>query len=508
MIRWVGALVLLASLTDAPATGAPLVETRVGGAGLVGPASHHPASVHYNPAALWLDAHRSAHFFLDGTVRLGHGQSQRRPVDVLTGNTADNGSTLRQFEQEDRLTAFPHFFFAFNSNLGTRSVVLGLTAYTPTAENTSLLQGSSSGWFDPAAQGPGRYHGTDLTLWHFHGALAAAYRVADTFIIGVSTSLVYGDLNFGFVRDTALEGGKKLGPGEYVALDECGGGKACDYESNAAAEAIRVSGTSWGVAFSAGVLVRPLPSLVFGLAYLSRVFGVESEEITAKGEAWVRRSSAAMASASSLGLDRDMSGRGTVSYNLPDMVNFGTTWHLSERTLLNLQLRWINFVAHDQLKIRLTGSAFNREPLTPDRIIHHRGFQDVVAVQLAGRYWLRPDKLQLQGGVMVESAAVPSEAVTNLTVDGTKVDIFVAAAWRLSRLLTLRAGYSLALFPAVEVDAPLFDPSAMVTCVDASYDVDLRECKHASAGAGLATNGGDYTLITHRLGLSLEVHVQ
>lgn len=505
----VGALLLLFLGCPPPALAAPLYDSRNGGLALIGPASAHPASFLYNPAALALGEGRIFQALMDGTVRLAHGSIQRRSIDVTSGRPSATGST-RAFDEEDLLETMPFGLLALSSNLGSRSVVLCLAGHTSTGQRYSFLREDGDTWFDGATQGPTRYAATDLTLYHVHGTLAASVKVIEQLMLGVSASLVWGHLDFGFVRDAALEGGTTRDPGEVLALDDCGSAGPCNYESDDAAEAMRIRGSAWGFNVAAGVVVRPHRSVDVGLAYVSRVFGVDGGEMVAKGDAWVRRSRAGLQNA--LGelpideVERDLTGRGTVSYVLPDTVNLGVSWRTTPRILLNLQLRWTDYSAHERLKLRFSGSMFRKPPDVPERIDHYRGFNDVYAIQLGGAYLLT-EAIQLQAAAMVETSAVSSEAVTPVVIDATKLDLLLGLTWRLGRYFTLRAGYSLVWFPAVDEQESQLDPSAMVSCVDAYYDIDLRDCKVTAEGRGMPSAAGTYALLTHRLGTSLAFHL-
>lgn len=443
---------------------------------------------------------------MDGTLRLSHGSIQRSTIDSATGEPDPAGDL--SFPEQSLLTPFPQLFVAFLSNLASDSVVFSLSAHTPAAHNISFRDGPKR--FDPREQGPLRYHGVDLKLFHLYSTIAASYRATDWLVVGVSTSAVHGVMDFAFVRDTALSGGTTRGVDEYVALDDCGDGGRCDYEADRAAEAIRVDGSAWGLAFAAGVVIRPHRDVDLGVSYSSRVIGLGAEDISIKGDAWVRRSRAVLDNARAdpaLGpVDATLEGRATVTYRVPDAVRLGATWRATERLDLDLQLHWLNLSAHDRLDIRLTGSSFRKTPQTPTRIVFHRGFDDVFRVQLGAEYGLS-GSLSLQGAAMVETGATSAEVVDPFAIDPTKLDAFVAVRWRLGRSFTLQAGYGIVVLPPVDVDDSAYSAADQVACVDAEFDVDTRQCQDAAAGKGVATTAGDYFLITHRLGISFAFHV-
>ena len=515
-------LSLAAALVLTPAGASPLVDSRVGGLGLIGPASPHLASVYYNPAALELSP--GHHIVLDSTVRLGHGAYERALVDPTTGEPSGKGFA----SSEGLLEVFPQLFLGLSSDLGSDSVKVAVYACTPVARRMSLVQGeglSSAGLdlrdrsadqrtevleelFDPRSQGAARYQAVDFTLYHLNVTVAASYAIIDELVLGVSMSYVFGLLDLGFVRDRAPEGGSKLDPdkGEYVALDDCGAGTACNYENAAAAEAVRVSGSSHSIAFSAGILARLHPDVDVGAGYTSRVYGAAGDSVQTSGDAWVLRSPAAVDNFGSPAPPRDQVGRSTVTYSLPQMVHAGVNWRVRPWLALNGQFRWLHTSTHDRLVIRFTGTEFREEPRMPDRIVLYRGFQDVFAIQLGAGFRLG-QQVVLQVATMLETSAVPLEATTVTTVDGVKLDSMVSLRWHMGGGFTLRAGYGLAAMPAAEVERSGFSPSKMSTCVDNRFNVDLQACKQSEQGRGLPSAAGSYTLLTHRMGLGLSYDV-
>ena len=500
---------------------APLLDSRVGGLALVGPSSQHLASAYYNPASLTLMP--GSHVLFDGTARLGMGTFQRRTTSTTTGAP---GASLEP--EGTYLEAFPQFFLGLASDLGTKNVVLSIFATTPVAHRISLQQGGSPGasslthlrpraeqdqaevlskLFDPAAQGQARYHLVDFTLYNLHITTAAAYRIIKELSIGMSVSYVFGSMDLAFARDVALDGGAKLDVGEVVALDSCGGGISCGYENDAAAEAIRTRGQSHGLAFGAGVLVRPHEDVDVGLGYSSEVVGVGGDDIPTKGDAWVLRSEASLKNWTGAGdIYRDLAGRSTVTYRLPHQLNLGVTWRPSNRLLFNGQARWQHLSRFDQLEIQLTGTEFRAAPRMPDRINLYRGYDDVFAFQLGGSYLLL-ESLGIQGAVMVETAAVPSSAVTVGTIDGVKVDMFLGLSWHVYRGLALRLGYGVVLMAPVNSETSDRSPALMVECVDSRYSVDLASCKATAQGQGVPSSAGRYALTIHRVGLGISYDV-
>ena len=509
--RWaVFALTCLLPTAAAPQTA--FVRPRSGGNALIGPANPHLASVHYNPAVLGLlPGH---HVYVNGSVDLNHSSHRLAVVDPATGEAADSGALLPRASQS---STTPNFHVAASSDLSTDSIVLAFLLHTPATMRYSTLRQPDGRFFDPTLQGPGRYHGTDLSLYHLYLTPAAAMRVADWLWIGVSLSYTLGQLNFGFVRDTALHGGTSLDRdaegnfvSEYAALDDCGDQQRCDYGADRAAEAMRVKGSSTGLGFATGLVLRLHRDVRLGFAYASAVFGLGGGRIPAKGDAYVRRSQATLSNGQAdpnLGeVSSDLTGRGTVRYGLPDTLSLGLNWQLNEKLLADLQLRWTNHSRQESLEVRLTGPRFRDEPRIPERVVHHQGFQDTYAVQLGGSYRLLP-AITVEGAMMLESPVVSKDAVSPLIIDSWTVDLLAAMLWRVHRYVALQVGYSLLFIPSLRVTRSRFSPSLFVRCVDGQFNVDLSECREAAAGRGLATTEGRYSLWQHRFSVGLRLDV-
>lgn len=455
---------------------APLLNSHVGGLAIVGPATAHPASAFYNPAALSLLP--GNHLFLDGTLNIASGYIDRLAIDHQTGEPRIGEYLPRQ----DFFKLFPHMFFSASSDLGSDTVVLALTVHTPFAEQFSVLKQTEDDWFDPTIQGPTRYQATEFSLVHLFSSIAASLKIADEFSLGASFAYVFGRTHFGVVRDTALDT-------FMSSLNDAG--TLVQYESDTMAEALRVKGTSHGIGFAIGVLVRPNSAWNIGLGYVTRVVGISGADVTAQGDAWVRTASG-----------DNLKGRGTIQYSLPDQVYLEASYQMTPRLRMESQFSWLNFSLHNQLIVRLTGSQFREQAAVLDRITYYRGFRDIYGFQIGGEYQLT-EKLALQAASKLESKSVSSSAVTAIAIDALKVDSFVSLRWLLGRHFTLRSGYGLIFMPTIKVADSIFHPSAIVDCAQQHYDVDLPACQEAAAGQALPSAAGHYWQLSHRFSLSI-----
>lgn len=476
----------------------PLLNARFGGIGLIGPANSHPASVFYSPAALAL--RRGHHAFLEGSAILRSGTVALSPVDPLTGKPQGGSAADQSF-----LNGQPSFYTVVSSDLGTESIVLAIAAGTPANSAVSLRRGGDSQTFDPVAQGAARYHLVDFSAWHLYLTPSVSYQIVDEVVLGFGVSYVYGNINFGFVRDVALRGGSARDQAsEYAALDDCGNKTPCNYGADAAAEAIRVRGSASGVAFHAGVLIRPTDRISIGVGYVSRVVAGFGDR-AADGDAFVQRAKATIDNAT-VDVQEKLRGRATIGYRIPSVLSAGVNWQLKGRWALDLQGRWTQHSEFDRLEMRLSGSEFRDEPRVPDRIAHYRGTQDSFALQIGGSYLLHP-RVELQAALMGETSAYEANAVSPATIDNFKLDGLIAARIAIGQYFNLYLGYNLVLMIPRTVSDSAYDPSTLVRCVDSFFDVLTEDCQLANAGRGLASSAGDYRLWQHRFSLGLAIGV-
>ena len=451
--------------------------------------------MYYNPAALGLLG--GVHLYLDGSAQIELGEGRRANVDSRTGAASTGFATPQRFR-----TMRPNFYFGAVADPGLETVVLGLAVHTPVFNSRSLAENTLSDTFDGALQGPGRYHGVELSLFQIHTTLAAAYKITRNWSIGVAITYAFSDIDFAFVRDVALDGGSTRDADEFVALDDCGSGTRCDYGSGRAAESIRIQGNTSGIGFAAGISGRVHPRVTIGAGFVSAISAIGRGDLTHEGRAFVRRSTATTENATSLSPLREASGRGTVTFEIPDIINAGVTWNVRDQLQLNFQLRLMTYRRHDQLAVQLSGRQLLRRPEVPERMIHFRGFQATYGAQLGAR-WRFAERWQLIGAAMIESGAVPAESTTELAIDALKVDALIAMRWNAIYGLWVRLGYGFIAMPSVSVTNGSFDPTHVVRCADGGFNAESEACSAAIAGKGLASNAGEYALFTQRLSLAV-----
>jgi long-subunit fatty acid transport protein len=477
---------------------APFLSGRTGGLSLIGPAAPHPASMHVNPAALGLLG--GGHVSLASVASLQHASVRRQTIDPASGAPRFDGTLT----DSSALDLTNENYVGATTGLGTDYLVIGLAVYN-TWDSTSYRKGGGGAYLDGAIQDIAtRYHGASLTFANLFATVAATVRVSERIHVGLSIGYVHGWVDYQFVRDVALDGGTVLDAGESTALDSPCPDGPCGYENDWAAEGVYATGESDGLDFGAGVLIRLTDRIDFGLGYRSAIVSLGGERISAEDTVHVGRAGLTRElTADETKLSDGPTGRSKIIYRLPHTVGAGVWWRARTDLAFDFQLRWQTFRLHDVLDLRLTGAALRASPRIPDRIVHYRGFQDVISGQF-GVQWDPLPRLRIQAATMLSNSAVPGAAVTGTSIDNWNVDALLALRWRATPDLTLGIGYGLVWVPKVEVTDSVFDPSDLARCVDGSFDIELDECRDASGGRGLAAAAGSYSRMQQRLGLSLD----
>jgi len=444
--------------------------------------------MYYNPAALGLvPGHR---VYLTGGALLNLAGVERNATIPSSGAAATS-----RLPEEHSFTAAPHFYASLSSDFGTESVVLGLAFHTPSWAPSSFGD-VGDGFISPDEANTSRYHATDFLLKQYYVTVGAALHLGAGWYLGLSASYVRGELDFAFVRDIAPYGGSVRDAGEVAALDDCGD-RPCGFESESAAEGLRISGVSHGLGFGGGLVGRIGPRILVGVGYISHILGFGGDNIPSKGDVWLRRAEAAALP----GEERDLKGRSLVNYQLPDSLNIGLSWAATHILDLNVQVRWMLYHRHRKLDIELSGSELRQASELPSRLLHNRGFQDTFALQ-GGLSYAITGQWRFSAAVMFESNAVPTDHLNAKAIDGWKADGFMSVAWQPLPRLQLRLGYGIvAMLPTEGGEA--FNSQLLVDCVDSGYNIDVEACRQAVDGLALPNAKGRYWKISQRMDLSI-----
>ena len=198
-------------------------------------------------------------------------------------------------------------------------------------------------------------------------------------------------------------------------------------------------------------------------------------------------------------------GRGcvfaNVSYNLPFVITAGTTWHPRAGGELSAIARVLSFPAHDVLDIRVIGASLEVSGL-PEHIVLYRGYGTVYDVRLRYAQWLG-EGIRLGTGLRVESSALPSDAVSPAAVDGLKVQPTGMILVRLTKRISITAGYGFTYMFDVTATNSVFDPNAANACQGAGGDLRSTACMTRLDGKARPTAAGTYGTTRHDFSLSL-----
>jgi long-subunit fatty acid transport protein len=193
-------------------------------------------------------------------------------------------------------------------------------------------------------------------------------------------------------------------------------------------------------------------------------------------------------------------GFARIRFQLPTVIHAALRWHVGEKLDAETTFRYADFSGHDELELRLSSAEFRAIGL-PQRIVRYRGYQDTYALEVRGIY-LRSDQLRLGAGARAETAAVPREAVTPDSIDGTNLKALALAEWRPVPSLVLTAGYAATFMLPVTVDDSAFSPATAVACNAALRSLDEPACTDSFAGRGAPSAAGRYTRLAHTVSLS------
>ena len=113
------------------------------------------------------------------------------------------------------------------------------------------------------------------------------------------------------------------------------------------------------------------------------------------------------------------------------------------------------------------------------------------------------DLFRFGGRIGFETASVPADRTSPLTIAPASVTADVGAQMRLTPDLSIQATYGFQYFPTVNVKNSAFDPRDQLACIASGYDYSTPECANVRNGYAIATAAGDYSRMQHALRLAL-----
>lgn len=474
--------IALVSAIARPAFAYPLLPPHPVPSAIAGPTDPVVASVFYNPAAL--GPLRGFHFFADGAARLHLGAVDRAPIEGRPGGSASI------------VWVNPGSFAGMSWDFYTDRVTVALAGYAPFVELSSY--GASS---------PLRYHEIRQSFATLEQTLSAAFRVTSRWFIGAGFNLSQTWFDYRFAWDAALAGGP-------AGVDRPGGlcgDMPCGLENPLAAELMRFRGFNWAWGLSVGLLYRPIDRLWLGLAYHSRMYNLGDDrgltthdarrgsDLPILGSAAVTTSSGA-ALCPARGTPDNLPCDFLVRFSLPDIVYLGARLQLRPGLELEAAARYVHYGRRSQLDINLDGGRLAELGVTapPSEFRIDRGLTDAYAFE--GSVRLDRGRLRLAPSAVFETSAVESTAVSPAAIDAPKLDLMLAASWRVFTHLVLAAHAGVTSYFLRNV-ASRYDPRAQVACIDARYSLDA--CGAVLAGDGLPSASGRYLMFVLHVGAGL-----
>ena len=469
LLGWLLACLLGLATPARLARAAPLDDPFVGGVGFNGPTAGNLGAVYWNPAALGLV--RGFQLMVAGTTRF---------TTTTAARAGMPSATARDLTQPLQWPPGPGAFIALSTDLGGDRFTLAFATYEPFVEQSH---------FPASATGaePTRYHRLDADLRNLALVPALAIRFGSDFRIGVAPGFLFSTGRLSFAEQPVP------GP-EDPATD-------ARYDLTSGQS---IGNSRFSLTLGGGVYFRR-KTVEFGFAYSSRPLGsdVGGIEVAADKSRVTRSDGTALVTCPSGQVDRCVFG--DIVYQLPDVWIGGVAWHPRPGLEIAVMARWIWFHLQDRIDIRLTYPAAQPPGSLPNHIVFHRGLKDVWDTRLRVAYWIR-ERLRLGAALRFETSAVATGDVNPAAVDGAKIEPMIMAELRVTRGLSLSAGYGFTYMPDVDVQTSSFNPSAAAACVDpmiGAKDINNTNCKLVQQGSARASAAGSYARSSQDFSLSM-----
>jgi long-chain fatty acid transport protein len=178
----------------------------------------------------------------------------------------------------------------------------------------------------------------------------------------------------------------------------------------------RLTGDSWGVGFTAGVLITPFAGTAFGVGYRSTVHHDIEGSLRLPGPA------------AALG------GPVAANLNTPEKVTVGVTQAINPVTRVNFGFEWDNWSRLKNVAVvpLVLGRAGTALPLN---------YKDGFTYAVGAEYDWSP-ALTVRAGVAYEVSPIDFENRSVRLPDNNRVNVSIGASYRWSEKLTLTAAYS------------------------------------------------------------------
>jgi len=387
------------------------------------PALGNPFAVYFNPGAL--GGTEGTQVVLDGTFA-ARSLTYSRPASALTpSDEAQRANTVYRNSNTGDATALDAAivpYFGLITDLGTKSLRIGLATYVPFGGSVKWNQveaGSLGAQTPGSIDGPQRWHVISGRQQSLYNSLAFAYRIAPIGLsIGASASLV-------------LDNARTLRAQNSDGSDDVFTSNGGLQEGRALLD---VSGAS--VAAGVGLYWEATRFLRFGVSYQSQPgFGTERLKGT-----FVQQFGTQAAVAQPKDVD--------FLQALPDIVRAGVAWRLAPNAELRGDFLWERWsrmknqcvvlpgapcsVASDGSDATGTGAVIANFP---------RNWRDAYRFRVGFGYWVQ-DETELFGGASFGTPAIPKKTADPLLFDSYTIGGSLGVRHQLTRGLYMAASYN------------------------------------------------------------------
>jgi long-chain fatty acid transport protein len=458
---WVSALLLASVLLYAPAAPASQIGTIFSG-----PTSADAASVYWNPAAMTqLKGTRIMLFGAISAVRLSYQPAQ---LSLFDGST---------YPEADVFVPKPSPAFGLVTDATLRDWRFGVGFSLPlldgaTWESSYDGRPSSTRYFAEAAR---------LGKFIIHGT--AAYRINSWISIGVGLD-VYGVMLRHQVR---TDFGSKINQIACASNPQsCSLSSPLLRENPSFDAPTDLEGMGWGVGFSAGILLQPLPWLRIGAGIHSGA-GAVTIPVTLSVDLPQPVTDYMRNNFPSVGLPA-LSAEGEVEVTTPIMANVGISISATPKLELAADLHWMN----TSQTVVMVGTITKDQSsgLIGDQVlIKARG--DALLLGLRASYRvLEPLLVALR--FEYDRNTRPDEFISPISIDFHRFSFHLGARWRFSRYLAVSFEYGHYIMPSRTITSSRFAPNANPTTP-------------AEDGLDKPSATGRYTAAADRFGLAVQV---
>jgi long-subunit fatty acid transport protein len=434
-------------LVSTAASGAPLIDSHLGGVVFTGPTAPAVSAIYWNPAAASLM--KGFHLYLGAGLRGDYTTLQRDTIDSSDGEPNPNGDT--SFGGVNGGALSPSGFAGFVWDLGVDRVTLGVALSTPYSDFIANGEDKNVGYH---ALG-GSFFGTELTV-------STSFRVNSQLAIGGGLTFLISHVDLSFLRDMALES---------CASRPCGVENPARAQRFDIATPVDFNPFSTSLKFNVGILLH-LHDWIFGASFTSPV--TEAKD--------------ANATVTTPGIALPAQAGTRITFRLPILFDVGARKRIFGSTDLVINGRFIGLSAHQAWDLRFFGNDLAQNQI-PEWIQRFRGLSDVYRLEL-GLEGQPTDPVRLGARISFETSAVPSNSVAWDQVDGPKLELAGGAQLHLVGGWSLALGLVLTGMLPISASGGDFVPSAWISCNASGMDLDT--CAFARDGQAIPTNAGSY----------------